>query len=215
MKKTLIPILACLALCAGAVGTLVVTGAFAQTASDRDAHKPAMTRPIGPHHHNPEEMAARMKTMCADRYARAVGMLAYIEAKLQLTPAQQPLFARWKDVKLDAAAARRDKCDTRMAEGAKGKWREGGNRPSVVDRMNREEDMLKHRLAELQAEQPALEALYNSLTQDQKMALGDLGHHRGMHGMGGPGMMGRPMMAGGWGDHGAPGGMMPPPPPAQ
>jgi hypothetical protein len=80
MKKTLIPLLACLALCAGAAGTLVVTGAFAQTPSDSDAHNPAMTRPIGPPHHSPEEMTARMKTMCAERYSRAVGMLAYVEA---------------------------------------------------------------------------------------------------------------------------------------
>jgi hypothetical protein len=213
MKKTLIPILACLALCAGAAGTLVVTGAFAQTASD-DAHKPALTKPMGPHHHSPEEMAARMKSMCADHYARAVGVLAYVEAKLQLTPAQQPLFARWKDVKLGAASARRDKCETRTADASKGKWRDGKH-PSVVDRMAREEDMLKHRLAQLQAEQPALEALFNSLTPEQKMALGDLGHHHGMDGMRGHGMMGHRMMAGGWGDHGAPGGMMPPPPPAQ
>ena len=211
MKKTLIPILASLALCAGAAGTLVVTGAFAQTASDSDAHKPAMTRPTGPHHHSPEEMAARMKNMCADHYARAVGVLAYVEAKLQLTPTQQPLFARWKDVKLGAAAARRDKCDTRMADGAEGKWRDG-KRPSVVDRMTREEDMLKHRLAQLQAEQPALEALFNSLTTEQKMALGDIGHHHGMQGMRDPRMTGRHMMAGNWGDHGAPDGMMPPPP---
>lgn len=209
MKKTLIPILASLALCAGAAGTLVVTGAFAQTSGD-DAHKPAMTKPMGPHRHSPEEMAAHMKSMCADHYARAVGMLAYVEAKLQLTPAQQPLFARWREVKLGAAAARRDKCDTRMTDGAEGKWHDG-KRLSVVDRMTREEDMLKHRLAQLQAEQPALEALFNSLTPEQKMALGDLGHHH-MHG---PGMMGRHMMAGNWGDHGAPDGMMPPPPPAQ
>lgn len=214
MKKTLIPILACLALCAGAAGTLVVTGAFAQT-SDSDAHKPAMTKAMGPHRHSPEEMAARLKGMCADRYARAVGVLAYVEAKLQLTPAQQPLFARWKDVKLSAAAARRDKCDTRTASVADGKWRDDRKSHSVVDRMNREEDMLKQRLAQLQAERPALEALFNSLTSEQKMALGDLGHHDGMHGMRGPGMMGHRMMAGGWGDHGAPGGMMPPPPPAQ
>ena len=204
MKKTLIPILA---LCAGAAGTLIVTGAFAQTATDTNTHTPAMTKPVGPHH-DPAEMAARMKAMCADRYARAVGRLAYVEAKLDLTPAQQPLFTRWKSVKLDAANSHRAKCgDHDMHKMAR--------QHGVLDRMTREEDMLKNRLAELQAEQPALEALINSLTPEQKRAFGGDHHHMigrvmmSMHMMARRGGMTRP----GWSDDDT--GMTPPPPPAQ
>ncbi|HEY5346722.1 MAG TPA: Spy/CpxP family protein refolding chaperone, partial [Rhizomicrobium sp.] len=165
---------------------------------------PAMTRPMGPHRPDPAEMAARMKDMCADGYARAVGRLAYIETKLELTPAQKPLFARWKNVKLDAANARRGACADHTPQMA------DQHHHDILERMTREEDTLKHRLAELQAERPALEALINSLTPEQKHAFGHDHHEHGMMmGMMGRGMMARGMMPGG--DH--PG--MEPPPPAQ
>jgi hypothetical protein len=93
-------------------------------------------------------------------------------------------------------------------------------RPGPVDRLAREEDLLKKRLADIQAERPALSAFYDSLAPAQKeefghgdrprmarrMMMGMMGRpHRGM----GPDPMGpRPM------EHG-PMGEAPPPPPAQ
>ena len=50
--------------------------------------------------------------------------------------------------------------------------------PSPVERMTREETMLKERLANLDAERPSLEAFYNALSPAQKIAF----HPDGMGG---------------------------------
>ena len=101
-----------------------------------------------------------------------------------------------------------------------------GQRPNVVDRLNREEAMLKRRLANIDAEKPSLSAFYDSLTAEQKQEF----TRAAMHGMedrmhmmmgmmGGPhsgmgGRMGRGPMGGPPGSMG-PMGVAPPPPPAQ
>ena len=125
------------------------------------------------HMPTPAQMAAHFKQMCQDHYAREAGALAYSEAKLSLSTAQQPLFARWKQVKLDIAKRRADSCASHTPRQADAKM------PSLVERMTRREDMLKQRLADLDSERPALEALYNSLSAEQKREFG-----RGMDGRG-------------------------------
>jgi hypothetical protein len=173
-----------------------------------------------------EHMKARMTQMCKDMYAHKVGEMAFLETRLALTPAQAPLFAKWKQVNLDIAQHHSGECDARIAKvEARKDARKAGERPSPIDRLSREEDMLKTRLANIEAEKPSLEALYNALTPDQRMALGRggmgghpmMGRMMGMMhlpGMGGPmgmGPMGGP--AGGpMGPHG-PADMPPPPPP--
>ena len=111
------------------------------------------------------DMAMRHKQFCQDAYAHQVGDLAYLEARLVLTAAQQPLFDRWKTVKLDIAKRGAADCATRelpMRDQA---------RETPLDAMAREEDNLKHRIADLDAERPVLGAFYNVLTAAQKMAL--------------------------------------------
>jgi hypothetical protein len=145
------------------------------------------------------EMAAHMKRMCEDRYAREVGHLAYLEARLNLTQPEQPLFARWKGVKLDIAKRGTADCSQRVAHLDHKEF-------TPVERMGREQDMLKRRLTDLDAERPVLAALYDALTPQQREALSPRGPDR----MAG-GMMERGMMRGGpmeMGDH-------PPPPPPQ
>lgn len=179
-----------------------------------------------------ERFRAHLGQMCKDMYAHKVGEMAFLETKLALTPAQAPLFAHWKQVNLDIAqkhsgecAARIGKFEQRMADRAAkkdGKDKTAArDRFSPVDRMAREEEMLKTRLASIEAERPALEALYNALTPDQRR---ELGHG----GMGGHPMM-RHMMMGmmhrpGMGPMGGMPGMgpmgrgpadAPPPPPPQ
>jgi len=128
------------------------------------------------------------------------------------------LFDHWKQASLDVAKQHEGDCGAR--EGHK-----PGERPNVVDRLNREETMLKNRLADIDAEKPSLTAFYDSLTPAQKQEFGHAAMHRmaeRMHMM--MGMMGRhPGMGGpvGHGPMGAPPGPMgpmgdaPPPPPAQ
>jgi hypothetical protein len=185
-----------LALCGAATTAMVMSSAHAAP----EPHKPLMvaaadgpglqlvandTSPDGPppprdlrQRANPADFAARMKQMCNDGYARQTAQLAYLETSLQLTPAERPLFARWKDAKLDIA--HRHAADCTQHAGERGVRRDAQRnaqsrtdrtRPGPAERMTREEDRLKQRLADLQTERPALEAFYNALSPAQKMQL--------------------------------------------
>lgn len=222
MRKALIPTLASLALCGAATVTLIATNATAQTAAP--ARKPVMMALVAPGTMLAEntpapspdrnmrmpssaEMAAAFKQMCEDRYAREAGRMGYLEARLSLTQSEQPLFARWKGVKLDIAKKRAADCGQAVS-------RLDHKAATPVEHMSREQDMLKKRLADLDAERPALAALYDALTPKQREAFS--GDHRMMagggmdhRGMMRRGMMMRPDMRPGPmepGDH-------PPPPP--
>lgn len=138
----------------------------------------------------PAEMAMHMKQMCQDHYARQVGRMAYLETRLNLSQTEQPLFARWKDVKLGIAKRRSTDCGQRPAH-------QDHARRSPVEGMSREEDMLKKRLADLDAERPVLAALYGALTPAQREMLRP--RHAMMAGGMGHRMMGRGMME--MGDH--------------
>lgn len=201
MRKALIPTLASLALCGAATVTLVATNATAQPATQ--ARKPVMMALVAPGTMLAEntpapspdrnmrmpssaEMAAQFKQMCEDRYAREAGRLAYLEARLNLTQSEQPLFARWKGVKLDIAKRRSADCGQNVS-------RLDRKAATPVEHMSREQDMLKKRLADLDAERPALAALYDALTPKQREAFS--GDHRMMAGGGmDRGMMRRGMM---------------------
>jgi hypothetical protein len=228
MRKALMPLVASLALAGGMTGLLIATNAQAQQAvaglltTPAQAKKPmllAMNQQdqLGaddtaapPSEGGPDMMAergARRAQMCQDMYAHKVGELAFLETKLSLTPAQTPLFARWKQVSLDTARSHSQTCADRP-------MRKAGERPTILDRLSREETMLKSRLSDIQAERPALSALYAALTPQQQE---EFGHG----GMGRMGRMGPPRMMGGMMDHHGPMGRgpdgvpPPPPPPAQ
>ena len=214
MRKALVPMLASLALCGAGTAALIATNARAAPTNTR---KPVMVALVTPgtmlaqnspappgaremRMPSPADMAAHMKRMCDDTYAREVGRLAYLEARLKLTSAEQPLFVRWKDVSLDIAKRRSADCGQQVAQRDR-------KEHSVVDRMGREEDMLKKRIADLDAERPVLGALYNALSPEQREALSPR-HDRMMAGgmmMGGDRFRHPPMEMG---DH-------PPPPPPQ
>ncbi|MGH6871587.1 MAG: Spy/CpxP family protein refolding chaperone [Rhizomicrobium sp.] len=145
------------------------------------------------------DMAQFHARMCNDIYAHHVGRVAELGAQLDLNASQQPLFERWKAVVLDGAKQRESAC---LAH-----HRDMDHPPSVLEREAHIRDRLKDRLAAMDAQEPALAALYNSLSPDQKTSLDRMGH-RGMHGgMGGmhgrmhgwdrgPGMQGHPGGAG-------------------
>ncbi|MEO8894584.1 MAG: Spy/CpxP family protein refolding chaperone, partial [Rhizomicrobium sp.] len=145
------------------------------------------------------EMTAQFKQMCEDQYARQAGRMAYLEARFNLTASEQPPFARWKAIKLDIAKRNATDCGQRAG-------RPDRKMSTPVERMSREQDLLKKRLAELDAERPALAALYDALAPKQREALS--GDSRMMARSG---MMDRGMMRHGpleMGDH-------PSPPPPQ
>ncbi|HEY1630349.1 MAG TPA: Spy/CpxP family protein refolding chaperone [Rhizomicrobium sp.] len=145
------------------------------------------------------DMAQFRAHMCNDMYAHHVGMVAELGAKLDLTEAQRPLFERWKGVVLDNAKSRETQCQSHQAN--------MDHRPKLPEREARMREHLKARLAAMDAQVPAMDALYASLSPEQKTELDHMGHHGrgqfgGMHrGMGG---------MRGW-RHGAPDANAPPP----
>ena len=226
MRKTLLPMVASLALCGAATAALVATTAraeqsgrkpmmIAQAASSDGPETAAPRQEGGPPSQVRENMMYGREQICKDIYARKAGELAFLEAKLSLNAKQAPLFARWKQASLDVAKQRASDC-------AAPERRSENRSLSVVDRLTLEEDLLKKRLADIQAERPALTAFYDSLSQAQKEEFG----HGDMHHMAGRmrmmlGMMGRPhpgmgpdRIEQGPMEHG-PMGEAPPPPPAQ
>jgi hypothetical protein len=195
--------------------TLIVSflAALALSASAALAQQPPPTPPgNGPMAHgawrmNGEDMQKHRADFCSDIAPRAIGKLAYLEARLALSDRQKPLFERWKNVMLATIRAHADQCATMKLPEMDA---------SVIEKLKLQEQRLKTRLADIQAQMPALEALASSLNEDQMRTLGRaamrLNAQRGemMEHMGGMGerfmMMHRPD---GGPDDGAP----PPPPP--
>jgi hypothetical protein len=124
--------------------------------------------------HRPDP-AARHAEMCSDHLARESGRLAYLEAKLELTEAQKPLFGKWRQALLDSAAKHKAAC---LASPAGAGW--GG---SILDRQAEEEQTLSLKLQSLQASHSALKALYEGLTPAQRQVLDRPEHgHEGHQG---------------------------------
>jgi hypothetical protein len=230
--------IACLALCGAATTAMVISSARAQPGPHKpmmvagvpdlqlaanDTPPPdGAPPPRGLGLHTPADMAARMTQMCQDQVARESGDLAYTETRLNLTATEQPLFERWKVARLSVARRHAEQCATRVSQrlaqrqtnqGQSGQNKSSqpglaANRPGPAERMAQEEDRLKQRLADIDAERPALQAFTNALSPQQKMELdrggmGRRGPRGGMmdrtrfaqamdpHGPMGPGPMGR------------------------
>jgi len=181
MRKALLPALASLLICGTATAALIANNAHADQSNRRPVmltvaqnQAPAAEPEAGA---PPPDMGPGMAPgvgrviirgmqpgqFCQDMYARKAGEMAFLEAKLQLNAGQQPLFARWRGITLDVAKRNEGECSGRVQ-----KARATGSRPDMMQRLDREEDMLKARLADIQAERPALNALYGVLNPTQK-----------------------------------------------
>jgi hypothetical protein len=154
MRKTLLPMVACLALSATATAALIVNAQAEQT-----VRRPVMLAQ-GPRNAPPPGMDRDREPSCSDIYAGRADEMAYLESRLSLTGNQAPLFARWKQVALDIA--RRNQADCTAYQ------RNQGRAPSLPDSLAEEETMLKNRLSDLQQERPVLEAFYRSLSPSQR-----------------------------------------------
>ena len=158
----------------------------------------AMAQPPAPdaqtpdQHHRPD-FAALHKNQCEDHAAHTAAKLAYVEAKLSLTDAQKPLFAKWRSAVLDSANKHKTAC---LAEAPP----KPDAKPTVLEREQKEESLLQARLQMLQSTRPTLQAFYDSLTDAQKDSFNRMheGHMHGHDGRdhdgheGGPGFMHRP-----------------------
>jgi hypothetical protein len=110
------------------------------------------------------------EAMCKESYAREAGFLAYLGAKLDLAPAQQPLWDNYHQAMLDAAAKLRQVCLENAGPPP--------SLPTALTRRDRMEKFLTARLEFLHATRPQLEALYQALSPEQRTVL-DRPHHHG------------------------------------
>jgi hypothetical protein len=144
--------------------------------------------PAEPKHQH--DMATHHRDMCSDQQAGHAARLAWLETKLELTDAQKPLFAKFKQTVLDNAAKEKAAClAVQPATDAP---------LTILDHEKQAEAMLSAKLASLQASRAPLQALYESLTPAQRKIV-DGAHHGGHGGM--MMMMHEHMMHGGMGDN--------------
>ena len=121
------------------------------------------------------------KATCIDMVARRIGDRAYVKARLELKPEQMTAWNAFEKAADEASAKSMARCQTLPTEIKQ--------RPTYLERLTMEEDVMKARIATIDAVKPSLTALVGVLTDDQKAILdrprGGFGHH------GGP-AMGRP-----------------------
>ncbi len=98
---------------------------------------------------------------CVDRLAWRAARRAYVETKLDLTPAQRPLWDKVQSAAQTEAQKERQLCASLKA----------GTAATLLDRMDRMQQFLSARLDGLQAARPALQALYQALTPQQQTIL--------------------------------------------
>jgi hypothetical protein len=101
--------------------------------------------------------------ICKQRFAREAGFLAYIGALLELTTQEQPLWDKYHQAMLDSATKLRQVCLDNVATPS--------SEETALERRDRMEKMLTARLDALHATRPALDALYQSLTPEQRAVL--------------------------------------------
>jgi len=170
-------------LAAAAISLLCATGAMAQTSTDGTTAASGVTladsgNGSGKMHRHFSSMRDPefAKKMCIEHFARSAGKLAYIEAKLQLTADQKPLWDKWEEATAAGSATMKDDC----IAGVPAK-----DTPSTaLDRDSRVEKLLTDKLDTLKTARPALEALYQSLSPEQRIAFDNSTkwHHKGMGG---------------------------------
>jgi len=109
---------------------------------------------------------------CVDHIAKRAGFVAYLGAKLNLTAEQKPLWDKVVAASQAAQANERQTCAGLPAAAA------DRAKETIIDKMSHRQAMMQARLQGLQQSGPAIQALYQALTPDQKAIL-DHPFHRG------------------------------------
>jgi hypothetical protein len=102
---------------------------------------------------------------CVDRIARRAGFIAAMGFKLNLTAEQKPLWDKVLVATQSAQDAQRKFCSSLPASA------EDRGKETFIDRMNHRQQMLQAQLQALQQTEPAVQALYEKLTPEQKAML--------------------------------------------
>jgi hypothetical protein len=121
------------------------------------------------------------KAACIDMVARRIGDRAYVKARLELKPEQMTAWNAFEKAADEASAKSMARCQTLPTEMKE--------RPGYVERLTMEEDLMKARIATIEAVKPSLTALVAVLTADQKAILDRprMGPGHMAHAMGRPG----------------------------
>jgi hypothetical protein len=98
---------------------------------------------------------------CTDRLARRAAMRAYAEVKLDLTAEQRPLWDKVQSLAQAEEQKERQLCASRKPNAEM----------TLPERMDRMQQVLSTRLEALQSAKPAVQALYQSLTPEQRAIL--------------------------------------------
>jgi len=109
---------------------------------------------------------------CVDRLARRAGFVASMGFKLDLTADQKPLWDKVVAATQTAQDSQRKLCASLPASA------DDRGKETLIDRMNHRQQMLQGQLQALQQTEPAVQALYEKLTPQQK-AIVDHPFHRG------------------------------------
>src|SRR6266851_10241120 len=111
---------------------------------------------------------------CTERYARLAGRLAYLEVRLELTADQHPLWNKWREAVVSGADQQRAFC-------RQSPFRPGAH-TTIVERQAHFGRITAARAQSIQTAQPALEALYQALSPEQREVLDrPIGGHRHHH----------------------------------
>lgn len=101
---------------------------------------------------------------CEERLAWRAGVIAYTVTKLNLSAEQKPLWDKLNGIAQGATDRERQLCASLPSVEQRGQ-------ETILDRVNRREQFLSARLQALQQAKPALEALYQALSPDQKATI--------------------------------------------
>ncbi len=123
-----------------------------------------MPPPFGHGEHRPLSPQAH----CLDEVAHEAGFVRYISVRLDLTQTQRPLWEKLEDITRAAEDKRRESC-RQLPAAAEDKP------PALPQRLAQIGDELAQRAAELQQAQPAVAALYQSLSPEQRALLDGMG----------------------------------------
>jgi hypothetical protein len=95
---------------------------------------------------------------CIDRLAWRAARQAYVETKLDLTAEQHPLWDKLQSIAQGEQQKERQLCQSLKP----------GAAATMLDRMDRAQQFLSARLDALQVAKPAVQALYQALTPEQR-----------------------------------------------
>ena len=95
---------------------------------------------------------------CIDRLAWRAARRAYVEAELDLTAEQRPLWDKLQSIAQAEQQKERQWCQQLKP----------GEQSTALDRMDRAQQFLSARLDAVQSAKPALQALYQALTPEQR-----------------------------------------------